>query len=171
MEKAKYSFRGMELPVKASKVGPYLEKLANENAGKLEPKMLLEKAKNPKDLMYPCFDWDNKSAANKWRMQQARTIIASVVVTYIKDDEKIETRAFVNIAHDEKGNLTRNPFKRATGQSYYVTVSKALSSPALRIYTLESALQELEQFQRKYAHLTELAGVFAQLKKVKNKGN
>ena len=39
------------------------------------PESVLEKAKDKKSELHKCFDWDDKSAANKYRLQQARQII------------------------------------------------------------------------------------------------
>lgn len=168
-EQVKYSFRGMSLPVSAAKIGPYLEEIAKENDNKLNAKIVLNKAKDPKDLLHPCFDWDNKVAAEKWRLEQARSLISAIVITYKNGNEEVESKAFVNIIHDEYGQLSHNSFDRRKGTSYFVTVNDALSSTALKAYTLDQALIEMDNFQRKYSHLIELADIFKKLKVIKAK--
>jgi len=45
--------------------------------------------RNTDSELYKCFDWDDKSAANKWRVKQARDITINLVVT-VRDKEDEE---------------------------------------------------------------------------------
>ena len=46
--------------------------------GRVTPQIVLEAAKNPKHVLHREFEWDNGKAAHRYRLDQARTIIASI---------------------------------------------------------------------------------------------
>ena len=60
------------------------QEIGSEN---VTPESVLEKAKDKKSELHKCFDWDDKSAANKYRLQQARQIIQFIVTVPDKKEE------------------------------------------------------------------------------------
>src|SRR5690348_5499317 len=101
MEMLKYTFRE-PLTLKAAnkadpqKIGEELEKLSGD-AGELTPDVVVEAARNPRNVLHKHFEWDDQKAAEAFRLDQARCLIRSVVV---EDDDSEEGRsaAFISIA-------------------------------------------------------------------------
>lgn len=50
--------------------------------GKLTPKIVLDEARDEEHPLHARFDWDDTTAAEKWRLSQAHELIQSVKVSY-----------------------------------------------------------------------------------------
>lgn len=107
------------------------------------PEEILEKAKDPNSELHKCFEWDDKKAAYKYRLQQARTIMCNLV--FVSRDEKDEVRTFYNLT-----------FEKAE----YHPTTMILQKPDEYKALLEKAKGELYAFKKKYAMLKELKKLF-----------
>lgn len=121
---------------------------ALEAEKRLKPSAVLEHARNKKSPLHRYFTWDDGEAAEKWRLEEARRIIVEVKVSVqVVNSEPIVVRAYSSSLQD-----------RATGRGY-ISSLRAMSDVQQREALLETALAELDQFRRKYRHLSELAEV------------
>lgn len=96
--KNKYFFRSPNVDVK--KIYDEIVAIGED----IKPDQILEKARDKKTELYKCFEWDDKKAAKRWRLEQAKNIIRSIVIVPDNtENTKIEytIRAFENIGHDE----------------------------------------------------------------------
>ena len=172
----KWSYRaGYSAPVPASVVGPELERIASAEGveiANLKPSIVVEHASDPKSPLYPCFESDDSSAAHKWRVSQARRLIAGLAfvivepsiqsapfVADVKVDAPVIPRpqiAFVHIKHETEGNC-------------YVSSRDAMANPDLRKKVIRDALAALSGLQRRYSDLAELAEVFETIDRAKQK--
>ena len=147
-----YKWKYYNYPVDANVVGKALEDIEQEN-GEITAELFLKKA-TPKDSeLHKLFEWDNKKAANEWRLHEARRIIGAVAVVY--EENKTEpktTRAFVNVGDIHKGS--------------FITTAKAMSDDETRSIVLNHALNELNAFKAKYAGLNELSIIFSEIDKL-----
>lgn len=105
---------------------------------------ILEKARDETTELHKCFDWDDAEAAEKWRLQQARHIVCSLVIKEKTEASKPEVRAF---------------FKTDSESGYKPTVLIMRDKDEYR-KLLDRAIAELDSFRAKYKALTELDGVF-----------
>ena len=129
-----------------------LQALQAKHNGFLRPKVVVDHARSPKSELHRYFDWDDSSAAEKYRLEQARGLIR-VVVSMNVDVQK-EVRVFVSLTtdrHEEGG---------------YRELSNVIDDDDLRRILLRDALQELRTLQNKYRTLTELASVFKAIDKI-----
>ena len=126
----------------------------------LTPARVLERASDASSALHPMFTWDDEEAGHAHRLSEARQIIRSVRVTILPQPGAvpIRVRAFVSLADD-----------RIVGGGYRPVV-QVMSDPAQRAALLQTALCELGALQRRYAHLSELAQVFAALDTVARTG-
>ena len=140
---------GSFLKADAQEVGETLEELRKKNNGKLTPPIIVRAAKPKKSLFHNCFEWDDTKAARQHREEQARYLMRHIAVVY---EEKTETneektvRAYVNVRED--------------GERAYQSVFVAMKDPDLRQQILLKALQEMDQFRKKYDELEEFQEVF-----------
>ena len=104
---------------------------------------VVERAKDPNSELHKCFEWDDKIAAEKYRLQQARVLICNLV--FVEDDEENEPVRVFHIS---------------TEKSIYKPTKLILQQPDEYQALLGRAKQELYAFQRKYKTLQELDGVF-----------
>jgi hypothetical protein len=137
----RYQYRGIDLPVPADVAGPELERIWARHGKRLEPLDVVEAARPAKAPLHPCFDWDDKIAAEKYRLQQARMITRNIQILD-KDGPK---NLFVHVTIEPEGG------KR---QKHYQHVGTILGRPA-------EYLAALAELRRKLVSLTE---AFEQLK-------
>lgn len=104
MEKSNYKFReGFGWKIDPQVAGKEIEKIASLHNHEVTPQLVIEEAKNPSSPLHEVFEWDNQNAGYKWRLHQARQLIASLVID-ITISAPEEVRAYVNISIPEQGN-------------------------------------------------------------------
>ena len=110
--------KGYETTVRNQKeaqiVGEALERLTQENKGEITPPKIIETAREPVSPLHPFFDWEDTTAAEKYRLLQARRLMQSVVEVVVVGSKQQEYRSFYNV-------------KNKTGQKVYVTLETALT--------------------------------------------
>lgn len=138
-----------QVAVEAQAAGERLETIRLRNRGSLTPAMVVKDARSEKSPLHPAFEWDDRRAAEKYRLDQASYIIRSIAVVVRNGDseEPKVTRAFVSVTDEDD-------------ERQYTSVSVALTDPVLRAQVLEQATRELAAFEAKYSELEELAPVF-----------
>jgi hypothetical protein len=135
-----------------------LQRIAKQHDGYLRPRDVVDAARDEESPLHSQFDWEDSSAAEKYRQWQARALIR-VQVAYepVGDGEDITYRVFASLVSD-----------RLPAGGYRV-MAKVLSDPELRDELLADALAEMQRFRLKYKHLQELAEVFAAISHVEAK--
>lgn len=58
-----------------------VRRLAARNDGRVTPKLVVDTARDKKSPLHPYFEWDDRKAGEVYRLDQARTLIRSVVIT------------------------------------------------------------------------------------------
>ena len=135
----------------AQAVGELFEQLQNSEAG-LTPSSVLNASRDEGSLLHSSFEWDDAVAGEKYRLNQARSIIQNVVVvektTDADEREKVADRAFV---------ITPG------GKSAYVALDCAMSNAKWRCHLLKLAKEDMQIFAQKYRRLSELADVIRKM--------
>lgn len=83
-----------------------LNRLADENEGKLIPQSVVDAARDPENPMHAVFEWDDAVAGEKWRLEQARTMIRDVKVRTVEENITLTSVAYVHdprLDHGEAG--------------------------------------------------------------------
>ncbi len=132
---------GAHITVSAQKAGEMCEKLAAEN--RLTADNLLEANRAPDAPLHGAFEWDDQKAAEEYRRQQARHIIACICV--VAENKTEEIRAFYNLERKEPT---------------YTSLKVILESQDDMDRLYRTALAELAAFQKKYATVKRLEPVF-----------
>ena len=142
-----YAFKtGSFIKADAQAAGEMCEKLAAE--GRLTAKNLVDENRPEEAPLHNEFEWDNDLAADKWREQQARHIIGSLIV---KAEQREPVRAFFNITRNEPN---------------YNHIETILESTDNTEKLLKTALNELIAFKKKYEMLEQLSKVFDAIEEV-----
>lgn len=120
------------------------QKVADEIGNdKITPQEMIEKARNEQSELHRCFEWNDTIAAEKYRLQQARTVL-SMLVFKPKTEEEQPVRIF---------SLTTEKSTYQPTKSFLVQADEYQD-------LLKRALAELEAFKRKYRTINELEGLF-----------
>lgn len=140
----------------ATVVGAHIEMLREKFKGEITPEDVLADAKHDNSPLHSFFEWDDSAAAHQHRLQQARGLIRSIVVRYVREDKPmVKARAYVHINQGET--------------SHYREVSHAMSVKVTRDAVLKQALQELIGWQKRYHDLHEFADLFEAVEQIEIK--
>lgn len=105
-----------------------------------KPQEIVEKAKDESTELHKCFTWDDKEAAERWRIQQARHIVTCLV---IRKEEENKDKPEIRIFH-------KNDCGGYKPAEYVFTHADEHEK------LLQAAYAELAMFKKKYASLQEL---------------
>lgn len=98
------------------------------------PKELLELAKPKTSPIHKFFDWDDASAAHKYRIRQARELINCLVVVIDQKPVKAYHRVYVE----------------ATNEKRYMDVQKVRNTPELWEQVLGNAMRDALAWKQRY---------------------
>jgi hypothetical protein len=129
-----------------------LEQL-RERDGVVDPREVVEYAKNPQTALHSFFEWDNSVAAEKYRVQQARELIRAIVTVVDPGDTPIVTRAYVRLSTDGQ-------------QAGYRLATDVLSDPEQREVYVRDAMREFAILRKRYQHIVELAALFSTMDEI-----
>lgn len=125
-----------------------------KRCGKLKPAAVIKAAADPKSPLHDRFTWSDKVGGNLYRLIEARRLIVAytnVISMRPKTSEEIE--AAKKLPTRDWSSLRTKPLEAAgRGQPAVRKASK--------VSLLDSALWELESFERRYSSLKQLAPVF-----------
>ena len=147
---------GSRFPVSAQVAGDELSRLASESGDdvdNIKPARVVEESRPDEAPLHPCFEWDDETAAERYREDQARSLIRCVRVVEVSGDEEKQQICYVAVTTPEAGNC-------------YVPMSQVMSDDDLRRQALRSAVSLLRGVQERYGHLSELAEVCAAISRV-----
>ena len=131
-------------PIGAQIAAERLKKIKAQH-GAITPRAVVDDAENPRSPLHPCFEWDDETAADNFRLFQARKLIGSIVVAEIDDQPiNLETRAFVHVTNDGH---------------HYEAVEVAMAHEGMRNEVLERAKREIKLWRARYAGYEEFVDI------------
>ena len=142
----KYEWRpGSRVKANAQAVGQQFEMLAASADG-LTPQTVLDANRAKGTPLHDSFEWNNKEAAEKYRLSQAGHFIRCIAIRpdATEEDPKPQTvRAFFNVTAET-----------------YEPLAAIIAEPEKKDALLRQALDELSAFRKKYEMLKALQPVF-----------
>lgn len=149
-----YKWRSGRFRVPAQIVGETIERLGED----VTPQELVDVASHPDSMIHRAFEWDDTSAARKYRLAQASRMmrcldVVEVHVEHLPGDD----------AHPREITIHRPAMLavgNTVGASCYATTAVVMRDVALRNQVLADALGHFRGLRRRYAHLRELARIF-----------
>lgn len=140
---------GSRLDGDAQSVGSRLHHIRNAK-GRLTAGDVVEDAKPKNSVLHEYFEWDDEVAAGKYRTDQARHLIRSIVV--VEDEGDTPVRAFAKVRVDDENT--------------YEPISVVMSNPRLRMQVLKEVSDQIEALKAKLAALEGFSDVLVELDKV-----
>ena len=118
---------------------------------------LLKKASKKSSSLYEFFDWDNSSAGDKWRLQQARTLINEIKI--IVEDKEIYAFENVNISIANKEDSVKNKFSSRE----YKPIVEIMDNADFKRQLIQRALAEAKYWKERHSELVELNSIFCSI--------
>lgn len=145
-----YQYKVPYARVSAQTAGEELARIEEEK-GLLTPELVVDASRAESAPLHPVFEWNDKKAAECYRIVQAGSLIRNVTVKIEEVPRMEPVRAFVNVA----------PVGKRKG--VFVSIKSAMDDEETRETVLARALAEFEKVKEKYKDLQELAGIFAEI--------
>ena len=148
-----YKWKTFNYSVPAQSAGEHIEELDREH-GHVTPEILLDDSRPEGALLHPLYEWDNETAAEKYRLSQSRKILGELVVVQVKNEkssdiEPLPVRAFVSIVKQNESGVFR-------------PITVAMSKEETRAQVLANAKAELDQIARKYNGILNFAELLSE---------
>lgn len=121
---------------------------------------LLKKASKKSSSLYEFFDWDNSSAGEKWRLQQARGIINEIKI--IVEDKEMYAFENVNISVEDKSKTQPN-IKSKFSSREYKPIVEIMNNNDYRRQLIQRALAEAKYWKERHSELKELNSIFVSI--------
>lgn len=152
-----YQWReGARFAVKAQTAGEELARIAKvDPKGRILPAVVVNESRPDEAPLHPIFEWNDFRAAELHRQEQARQIVRSVFVVHETKTEPDHgpVQVYVHVRDDE-------------GEGCYMTTSRVMSDDDLRAQAIADALALFKGVKRRFEHLSELRGIFAEIERV-----
>lgn len=137
-------------PVQAQTAGEELSRIESEHGG-ITPKLVVDESRPEEAPLHPVFEWNDETAAEEWRKDQASRLIRSVRCVSSDEERTDEGPAFVSVV------------SRESEQREYISTVKAMDDEEYRAQVLEDVIALLKGIQKRHRDLSELAGVWEAL--------
>jgi hypothetical protein len=131
------------------KIGEALAGIAKSNKGELTPPAVVDAARDKKSPLHRHFEWDDNVAANKYRLDQARSLIRSI---HVEDDDAEDGHAAAFISISDKGGTA------------YRTLGEIKGSADLQAKVLAAAERDLDAWTKRYRALKDVCAIVEQAK-------
>lgn len=116
-------------------------------------------ASRPKEApLHDEFEWRDDIAAERFREEQARLMIANLYIVVEKSTVE-PVRAFLTLERSQKQ------------KSEFINIEAIMKDADKRNRLFDAALRELNSFRRKYSGLAEFSELFAVIDKLNAKGD
>lgn len=80
-----------------------------EKHGYLDPQLVVDEARPKAHPLHDRLDWNDKSAGEAYRREQAHALIRSVRVAYVANDRPMSARAYLAVPRPEHKQPTYEP--------------------------------------------------------------
>jgi len=151
-----YSWRpGSRFRVPAKVAGPEIariERAALAEGRELTPADVVDAARMNTSPLHRLFDWDDRSAAEKYRLAQARQVIRCIEIRRVDPREEgatVQSPVYVHVT--------------PSGGPIYADTRRVLTDDELRQTALDEAARLLEGVRARYARLDALSAVLREI--------
>lgn len=144
----------------ASIIGKCLEKIGAGKYKDIQPEEVVNYARDKRSPLHEFFTWDNTTAANAYRIFQARNLVNHLRIVILTKTGTINTKAFHNIVVPQLEEDESARFYRPTMSM------RGISEENIRQQVIEGAKRELESWRQRYREYEDVFGrVFAEIDK------
>lgn len=141
-----YEWGSRSYAIDPNVVGAEIERIACRY-GAATSAAIVEEARPDEAPLHSLFTWDDETAAESWRRQEARVFANSLVVVEVEDDGREQRApAFYHVNYDQGG-------EQVTG---YQSVTQVVSNDDARESAATELLHHLRGLERRYARLGDL---------------
>ena len=142
--------------VPAEIAGNELERIEARH-GKVTAAILVKESKSKQAALHSCFEWDDKKAAEKYRLRQADSIITNLVVM-VDGKPETETRAYINVSTARQGEFNHATIALLSEDTKTMEINRLVG-------VMDGARRDLERLGNFAAECEKIGEVVSTLKK------
>jgi hypothetical protein len=131
-----------------------LAEIVASHHGVLNPRAVLDRARDPAHVLHRFFEWDDGAAAEAYRLAQVGMLIRRVRYTVVRTDPR--TRA---VTLSTTRAYESRPSMRQADRGYE-SIESLLSDDTKRAELLAHVLQDLAAYRKRYEALSELQAIW-----------
>jgi hypothetical protein len=131
-----------------------LAAIVERNNGVLNPRDVLDVARDPAHVLHGYFDWDDATAGERYRLLQVGALVRHVRLTVVRPDPVTREVQITTT----RGYQSRPSMRRSSGG--YEPIAALLADGDKRAELLAQVVRELAAYRRRYAELSELHAVW-----------
>jgi hypothetical protein len=135
----------------AQRYGEELYRLYTEEQLALTAENVIGEAREAESPLHDYFEWNNREAADQYRLHQARKMLHSIAFL-VQDSEEVEPESLRFF-----GALPQEDVEEV-GMAY-IPMTVIMETPDLKVKLLRIAARELASFRRKYGRLKRLNSI------------
>lgn len=130
-----------------------VEELKHKLHRAVKPHDIVKDAASPESVYHAYFEWDDKKAGPKFRLQQARHLLQHLRVIYHDaEGKRVSVRKYLRVRLSTPADHEL--------KSGYVPRTQVLKTAHLREQVVETARQMLESFKIRFRMFTEIEAVY-----------
>lgn len=148
-----------------------------EREGKLTPEAVVKAAKSMASPLHDCFEWDDSEAASRYRLWQARELIASIRIEIVVEEKELSVVRYVRdpecLSDSRQGYISlpalrNNPedsrkallYELARAEAYVTRAESLVSALESADAVIHSTLYKIKSDMRKLSsHIEQFASV------------
>ena len=145
-------------------LGEQFESIAEREP--LKPETVVERARPEMAPLHPYFEWDDETAAEQYRLVQARYYLRHIAVIREEDGEPIRAFHVVDVqrAAFQSTMCGEGETDDLPPDEEFKPLREIIAQPYLMRQVVDKALRELKGWQQRYAQYSELQGVAMKVK-------
>lgn len=153
----KYTWRegGPKPKIKAEVFAQELHKIVSgDDLKQAKPKTIVDAARSRTSPMHKEFDWNNKRAAEKHRIEHARKLVGALQIVVVETihNAATSTRAYLSVVEQK--------------QRGYVDQDRIVTDSDLRAQMIGQAKRDLESYVKRYASILAMAPYVPRLQEI-----
>lgn len=131
-----------------------------ETHGAITPLIIVEDAKDKASPLHAYFEWNNRKAAEAYRIEQAKLLIRSIATIIVET---------TNRGMEEKKIRIWHSVRNASGENVYVDLENARENDDYMRQIIAYAWQQLEGWRERYGMYAEFKQIAAAIEETKKK--
>lgn len=140
-------------------------KAIEKRHGVLTPKIVVAAAALPSSPIHKHFEWNDGEAASRYRLWQARQLIARVFVINESSPNAIPVRAFVNLELAPPSDENEEDEEQANSRAY-LSIGRIKGKQDFESQVLRYALMQLVGWKKRFGAFKQFLGVKREIDKL-----
>lgn len=145
--------KGTRIKNDAETVYNELERIRAIGEGDIALQTLVDESKPKGAALHDEFEWHNPTAANQWRLQQARKVVQSIEIV---NDDSTSVRAYESVKV-----VSAEADEPAKPKRAFRSIEDVMGDPETRDELLGQAIRDALHYRKRYQCLQEFSKVFA----------